>query len=113
MNQEERITKLEQELADLSNRFKIAGGILESFLGAQVMYQVAVDAIIVSHPYPPALRPVLTQLMARCEAHTVGEIRSEEHLSGLQSAQEGILRALDEAERLHRLGDVPENQPAG
>lgn len=110
MNHEERFAQLERELNDLSQRFKLAGGIIEHFMGQQAMYMVALDSLIVSHPFPPALRPVLSGLTARAEAHTVAEIQSEDYLSGLQEAQERIMVHLAEAERLHQLTDDPENQ---
>ncbi|MDO9002932.1 MAG: hypothetical protein Q7V20_05710 [Aquabacterium sp.] len=105
MTTEERIDKLEEDIAQLTVQNSELVALLQNLGGHQRMYHAAIESIIISHPYPQALRPVLETLLAAVDAAIVARAESDDHLEGAQASQECLMAALDEAERLSGLED--------
>lgn len=110
MTPDERIDKLQEEVAQLTAQNREIMALLQNVGGHQRMYHAAVDSLIISHPFPPALRPVLVTLLAKVDAQIVSNAQSDDHVEGAQASQECLMAALEESERIHGLEDDPGNQ---
>lgn len=97
MNSEERIAALEQELLQLRVAFAETARIHQDIGGQARMYEAAVLALVLSHPQPDLLGPVLHEHLARIEAGAVAVSNTEEHLQGVQDAQNLLMLALSES----------------
>lgn len=106
---QERIDKLEEDIAQLTVQNGEILALLHNLGGHQRMYHAAIEAMIISHPMPEALRPVLETLLAAVDAAVVARAESDDHVEGAQISQECLMAALEESDRLHGLEDDPEN----
>ena len=108
MTPEERIAALEQELAKLRAAFAETARIYQDIGGQSRMFEAAVLALVVAHPNPELLGPILHGHLSRIEAGAVAAAETEEHLQGVQNAQRVLMLALSEAEdRLRRQQSQP------
>ena len=98
MTHEERIAALEQELRQFRAAFADYARIHQEFAGHDRMYRAAIRALIVSHPEPEFLEPVLAHHLATVDASAVAVCESEEHLQGVQEAHNLLNLALSEAQ---------------
>jgi len=95
---EERISDLEREVKSLKHSLEQTLSILQALGGSNRSFDDAVLALVVAHPAPDQLRPVLHNHLARLEADVVFQSNSEEHLNGVHIAQRTLMLALDKAE---------------
>jgi D-serine deaminase-like pyridoxal phosphate-dependent protein len=103
MTLEERIDKLEEDIAQLTVQNSELVALLQTLGGHQRMYHAAIESIIIAHPCPQALRPVLETLLAKVDAAIVARAESDDHLEAAQASQECLMAALDEAEVLYEI----------
>jgi D-serine deaminase-like pyridoxal phosphate-dependent protein len=110
MTMQERIDKLEEDIAQLTVQNGEILALVQNLGGHQRMYHAAIEAMIIAHPLPETLRPVLETLLAAVDAAVVARAESDDHVEGAQASQECLIAALEESERLLGLGDDLENQ---
>jgi hypothetical protein len=101
MTSEDRIEQLEREVARLRSDLTEVIHIFSHEGGRARAFQQAVLAMITATPPNALLDKALPDLLARAEAHIVGEVLIEEHVDGIQSAQELILKHLEQSHRLY------------
>ena len=107
MTQEERIATLEQELLQLRSAFAETARIHQELGGEARMFEAAVLALVLSHPMPNVLGPVLHEHLSKLEAGVVAVSNTEEHLQGVQSAQNLLMLALSESlKRFHKQNPI-------
>jgi hypothetical protein len=94
MTFEQRIAALEQELLQHRVASDETFRIHQHIGGEARIFQSAVLALVISHPRPDLLGPILENHLARIEAGVVAVSNTEEHLQGSQSAQKLIMQAL-------------------
>jgi len=103
---EERISDLEREVKSLKHSLEQTLSILQALGGSNRSFDDAVLALVVAHPAPDQLRPVLHNHLARLEADVVFQSNSEEHLNGVHVAQRTLMLALAKAEERSK-GQLP------
>lgn len=97
MTTNERVAALEKELSELRAAFAETARMHQELGGQARMYESAVLALIFSHPRPDLLGPHLENHLARVEAGVVAVSNTEEHLQGVQDAQNLLMLALSES----------------
>lgn len=105
MSTEERIEKLETELAAFKANFQEYAKIHQYEIGESQAFRAAITALIAAHPDPDLLAVQLQEHMARPEAAEVFQANNEERLQGLQDAQTYLLDVCNIAQRQHRKPD--------
>ncbi|RZI81735.1 MAG: hypothetical protein EOP38_18330 [Rubrivivax sp.] len=96
----ERIDKLQEDVAHLTVQNNELFALIHNLGGHQRMYHAAIEAMIIAHPLPETLRPVLETLLAAVDAAVVARAESDDHVEGAQASQECLMAALEESERL-------------
>ncbi len=94
MNDEERISTLEADLASLRSALGTAEPVRQYLAGERRVYEASILALVLSHPRPDLLAPVLEDHLLRVEAGVAALSSVEEHLEGVHAAQKSLRQAL-------------------